>query len=176
MAKLYVRWMGAFGHGNCDLRTVLEFEINRRDTAACEEVTAFDGKLNACIPQNKRLRIGLMVDRHKIYRRFQHDCYSVYTDNGRLKAGRDGKSKYPRGAWDRRHTEAWLNAEDGSYVAGFVIYGNLERLGGKARNVIRVLSSRYNLPVYELSEKGKLTNRGVIPEKGLLPSKKGGEQ
>ncbi len=176
MAKLYIRWMGAFRRGKCDLRTTLEFEINRRDTAACEEVMAFNGRYIPCIPYNhSQVHIGCMVDNRKIYRRFKHDCHSYYVGNtGLLKNGVDGKTKGPRTAQDRHHTEAWLDAKGGCYVKGFVVYGNLECLSGKLRGPVRLLSARYNIPVYELSEKGKLVCRGVLTEKGSLPSKKGG--
>lgn len=172
MAKTFIRWMEAFGSA-LEFKESLEFEITRRDTAACEEVMTFNGKLKALVPLNhSRVKVGCLVNPARVYRRFQHDCRSKRTSDGKLVTETTGKGGEVRTADTRHHTEAWLDASKGCYVLGFVVYGNLERLDGKRRGAIRKLSTQYGLPVYELF-KGKLIDRGVISPDGAIPSKGG---
>lgn len=175
MAKTFIRWMGVFNDVP-HLERSLKYEINRRDCVACEHVMAFNGKLRALIPFNySHVRVGCLVDPQKIYRCFQHACHSYYTEDGKLKNGTSGRGSEPRTAKTMDPAEAWIDASKGSYVIGFVIYGNLERLDGKRRGAVRSLSTKHSLPIYELF-KGKLINRGIIPPRGPIPPKEGKRQ
>jgi hypothetical protein len=75
---MFVRWIGAFRKHEGGVLDSISFEMGREDPAACERIT-----------RNSRTevfaRVGLAVKPDHVYRNFQSDVWSVYTEEGQLK-------------------------------------------------------------------------------------------
>jgi hypothetical protein len=104
---MLVRWLGAFSGSQhtgsaSNLSTSLAFELARpaTDLVACEAIKR-DSKIS-------HAKIGLLISNKHVIREFKHDCWSVKTSNGGLRATRhDAPSQ---------HAEAWAKAEYSAVV------------------------------------------------------------
>ena len=137
---MYVRWMGAF-HKNTSLEESISFEMERTSVAACEHLQ----KKNQSYVW---ARVGLIIAKEGIIRRFDHDVWSLPDANnpGSLIKTRDH-------AWHSYHHEAWCKP---GFVMGIVTKIGWWTLRPKTRHSIENAAKKYNLPVYFLSSKGVL--------------------
>lgn len=143
---MYIRWLGAFNaHGHqYTLLDSLRFEFTRTTPVACESIGR--EKLSSI----NHAKVGLLLDSKAVYRRFESDCWSVYTDDGNLKNTRV-LPKYLKG----QHTEAWATPGPG-YIKGIVTKRPWWNLQGKNRKAIRTFAAEKGLPVYFLNAAGQL--------------------
>ena len=137
---MYVRWMGAF-HKNTSLEDSISFEMERTSVAACEHLQK----------KNKSYvwaRVGLVISKEGIIRRFDHDVWSLPDANnpGSLIKTRDH-------ACHSYHHEAWCKP---GFVIGIVTKIGWWTLRPKIRHSIENSAKKYTLPVYFLSSKGVL--------------------
>lgn len=138
---MYVRWLGAFHKSaSCGISESIDFEMSRSSVAACEHL------------QKKRksyvwARVGLIISKEGIIRKFDHDVWSLPDKDG------DGLEKHRDHASSSRHHEAWCKP---GFVAGIVTKIGWWSLRAKTRHSIEVSAKKYNLPVYFLSSKGVL--------------------
>lgn len=138
---MYVRWLGAFKIESRSILDSIDFEMSRSSVAACEHLQK----------KNKSYvwaRVGLMIAKEGIIRRFDHDVWSVpdRKDSESLVKTRDH-------AHGSLHHEAWCKP---GFVTGIVTKVGWWTLRPKTRKEITIASEKYNLPVYFFSSKGVL--------------------
>ena len=138
---MYVRWLGAFKIESRNIIDSIDFEMSRSSVAACEHLQK----------KNKsyvRARVGLMIAKEGIIRRFDHDVWSVpdRKDSESLVKTRDH-------AHGSLHHEAWCKP---GFVTGIVTKVGWWTLRPKTRKEITLAAEKYNLPIYFLSSKGVL--------------------
>lgn len=138
---MYVRWLGAFKKESRNILDSVDYEMHRSSVAACEHLQK----------KNKSYvwaRVGLMIDKEGIIRKFDHDVWSVpdRKDSESLVKTRDH-------AHGSLHHEAWCKP---GFVTGIVTKVGWWTLRPKTRKEITIAAKKYNLPVYFLSSKGVL--------------------
>ena len=138
---MYVRWLGAFKIESRNIIDSIDFEMSRSSVAACEH----QQKKNKSYV---RARVGLMIAKEGIIRRFDHDVWSVpdRKDSESLVKTRDH-------AHGSLHHEAWCKP---GFVTGIVTKVGWWTLRPKTRKEITLAAEKYNLPIYFLSSKGVL--------------------
>ena len=138
---MYVRWLGAFKKESRSILDSIDFEMSRTSVGACEHLQK----------KNKSYvwaRVGLMIAKEGIIRRFDHDVWSVpdRDDHESLVKTRDH-------AHGSLHHDAWCKP---GFVTGIVTKVGWWTLRPKTRKEITIAAEKYNLPVYFLSSKGVL--------------------
>ena len=139
---MYVRWLGAFHKSaSSGISESVDFEMNRTSVAACEHLQK----------KNKSYvwaRVGLIISKEGIIRRFNHDVWSLPNEN-------DPESlvKTRDHSHNSCHHEAWCKP---GFVTGIITKIGWWTLRPKSRHAIEVAAKKYNLPVYFLSSKGVL--------------------
>ena len=138
---MYVRWLGAFKKESRNILDSVDYEMHRSSVGACEHLQK----------KNKSYvwaRVGLMIDKEGIIRKFDHDVWSVpdRKDSEYLVKTRDH-------AHGSLHHEAWCKP---GFVTGIVTKVGWWTLRPKTRKEIAIAAKKYNLPVYFLSSKGVL--------------------
>ena len=138
---MYVRWLGAFKKESRNILDSVDYEMHRSSVGACEHLQK----------KNKSYvwaRVGLMIDKEGIIRKFDHDVWSVpdRKDSESLVKTRDH-------AHGSLHHEAWCKP---GFVTGIVTKVGWWTLRPKTRKEIAIAAKKYNLPVYFLSSKGVL--------------------
>ena len=119
--NIYVRWVGAFrapkneSGERYSLLDSLLYEFRTPHEVACEPIGYTDGLADANIYWHKNswdptrqgsqvnARVGLLIDRSCIIKKFRDDCWSEYDKNGHLVKTRKGKHC-------SNHSEAWTNS------------------------------------------------------------------
>lgn len=119
--NIYVRWLGAFrapkneSGERYSLLDSLLYEVRTPHEVACEPIGYTNGLADANIywyqdsedPTRQgsqvNARVGLLIDRSCITKKFRDDCWSEYDENNHLKKTRSGKRC-------SNHSEAWTNA------------------------------------------------------------------
>ena len=138
---MYIRWLGAFhksaSHG---IEESVDFEMTRTSVAACEHLQK----------KNKSYvwaRVGLIIAKEGIIRKFDHDVWSLpcSDDPDYLQKHRDRAPS--------RHHEAWCKP---GFVIGIVTKIGWWTLRAKTRHSIVAVAKKYKLPVYFLSSSGVL--------------------
>ena len=138
---MYVRWLGAFKKESRNIIDSIDFEMSRSSVAACEHLQK----------KNKSYvwaRVGLMISKEGIIRRFDHDVWSVPD-----KDNHESLVKTRDHAHGSLHHEAWCKP---GFVTGIVTKVGWWTLRPKTRKEITIAARKYNLPVYFLSSKGVL--------------------
>ena len=138
---MYVRWLGAFKVESRSILESIDFEMNRTSVAACEHLQK----------KNKSYvwaRVGLMISKEGIIRRFDHDVWSVPDRDNH-----ESLVKTRDHAHGSLHHEAWCKP---GFVTGIVTKVGWWTLRPKTRKEITIAAEKYNLPVYFLSSKGVL--------------------
>ena len=138
---MYVRWLGAFKKESRNILDSVDYEMHRSSVAACEHLQK----------KNKSYvwaRVGLMIDKEGIIRKFDHDVWSVpdRKDSESLVKTRDH-------AYGSKHHEAWCKP---GFVTGIVTKVGWWTLRPKTRKDITKAAEKYSLPIYFLSSKGVL--------------------
>lgn len=138
---MYVRWLGAFKKESRNILDSVDYEMHRSSVAACEHLQK----------KNKSYvwaRVGLMIAKEGIIRKFDHDVWSVpdRKDSESLVKTRDH-------AHGSLHHEAWCKP---GFVTGIVTKVGWWTLRPKTRKEITNAAEKYNLPIYFLSSKGVL--------------------
>ena len=138
---MYIRWLGAFKKESRNILDSVDYEMHRSSVSACEHLQK----------KNKSYvwaRVGLMIDKEGIIRKFDHDVWSVpdRKDSESLVKTRDH-------AHGSLHHEAWCKP---GFVTGIVTKVGWWTLRPKTRKEITIAAKKYNLPVYFLSSKGVL--------------------
>ena len=119
----------------------IDFEMSRSSVAACEHLQK----------KNKSYvwaRVGLMIAKEGIIRRFDHDVWSVPDRDNH-----ESLVKTRDHAHGSLHHEAWCKP---GFVTGIVTKVGWWTLRPKTRKEITIAARKYNLPVYFLSSKGVL--------------------
>ena len=138
---MYVRWLGAFKIESRNIIDSIDFEMSRSSVAACEHLQK----------KNKSYvwaRVGLMIAKEGIIRRFDHDVWSVPDRDNH-----ESLVKTRDHAHGSLHHEAWCKP---GFVTGIVTKVGWWTLRPKTRKEITIASRKYNLPIYFLSSKGVL--------------------
>ena len=138
---MYIRWLGAFRKDSISIDDSIDFEMTRTSVAACEHLQK----------KNKSYvwaRVGLMIDKEGIIRRFDHDVWSVPDRNDR-----DSLVKTRDHANNSMHHEAWCKP---GFVTGIVTKIGWWTLRPNTRKEITKAAEKYNLPIYFLNSKGVL--------------------
>ena len=138
--SIYVRWLGAFARHSTSLHESLQYELGKEsahEEAACEWIKKGE---RSHIHQ----KVGLLVPRHSIIRRFPGDVWSEYDEDGRLHT-----TQRP----NRSHTECFLTRKNG--FAGIVVKGRYvgegyHNLPKKVKSAVAFFARKYSLPVYDL--------------------------
>lgn len=135
---IYVRWLGAFRRMGT-LHQSLNYELNRRidEEVAVERIDEKSFIDHA--------RVGLLIDKKAVVKKFNGDCWSEYNVGGKL-----CKTRRPTGL----HREAWAHP---AYTAIVVSCGigrpdgeGFYNLSKKVQNTIKWYSELYNLPILNL--------------------------
>lgn len=152
---IYVRWMGAFrapknesGERYSLLESLL-YEVNNPHEVACEPVNFLQEKSGS---QVYKARIGLLIDKSCIRRKFKRDCWSEYDENGRLVVS--GKGTKLSG-----HAEAWTDSNPiylgvvikKDWIGGFY---NMKR--ETQENVRDFIEAFPEMKIYFMDDNGKL--------------------
>ena len=138
---MYVRWLGAFKKESRNIIDSIDFEMSRSSVAACEHLQK----------KNKSYvwaRVGLMISKEGIIRRFDHDVWSVPDRDNH-----ESLVKTRDHAHGSLHHEAWCKP---GFVTGIVTKVGWWTLRPKTRKEITIAARKYNLPIYFLSSKGVL--------------------
>ena len=142
-----IRWLGAYrGRGMYSLHDSLHWELeeNNREVAA----EWWDWKscqaISRCVPA----RLGLLVKKGGIIKRYFGDCYSEYRENNRLVATRRGNDH-------ESHTECFVRPRYTAIVS--LVYP--ERMRKSTLNVVREAQEQYGLPFYTVSPRWDSENR-----------------
>ena len=138
---MYVRWLGAFKIESRNIIDSIDFEMSRSSVAACEHLQK----------KNKSYvwaRVGLMIAKEGIIRRFDHDVWSVPDRDNH-----ESLVKTRDHAHGSLHHEAWCKP---GFVTGIVTKVGWWTLHPKTRKEITIAARKYNLPIYFLSSKGVL--------------------
>ena len=138
---MYIRWLGAFKKESRNILDSIDFEMARTSVAACEHLQ----KKNTSYV---RARVGLMISKEGIIRRFNHDVWSIpdRDDHESLVKTRDH-------AHGSLHHEAWCKP---GFVTGIVTKVGWWTLRPKTRKDITKAAEKYDLSIYFLSSKGVL--------------------
>lgn len=138
---MYIRWLGAFKKESRNILDSIDFEMTRTSVGACEHLQ----KKNTSYV---RARVGLMIAKEGIIRRFDHDVWSIpdRNDHESLVKTRDH-------AHGSLHHEAWCKP---GFVNGIVTKIGWWTLRPNTRKEITKAAEKYNLPIYFLSSKGVL--------------------
>lgn len=142
---IYVRWLGAFGHGK-SLEESLRFEITKaQGDFACEPISGYGSCVHA--------KVGLLVSPDRIFRNFDGDVWSVKLPPRRKRTRRKKgiflvATRKPNEAMSC-HREAWLStcSKDSAYT-GIVFCGNWKALSRMARQTILQISKETGLKIY----------------------------
>ena len=138
---MYVRWLGAFKKESRNILDSVDYEMHRSSVAACEHLQK----------KNKSYvwaRVGLMIDKEGIIRRFDHDVWSVPD-----RKNSESLVKTRDHAHGSLHHEAWCKP---GFVTGIVTKVGWWTLRPNTRKEITKASEKYDLPIYFLSSKGVL--------------------
>ena len=138
---MYIRWLGAFRKDSISIDDSIDFEMTRTSVAACEHLQK----------KNKSYiwaRVGLMIGKEGIIRRFDHDVWSVPDRNDR-----DSLMKTRDHAHNSMHHEAWCKP---GFVTGIVTKIGWWTLRPNTRKEITKAAEKYDLPIYFLNSKGVL--------------------
>jgi len=131
---MFVRWIGAFRKHEGGVLDSISFEMGREDPAACERIT-----------RNSRTevfaRVGLAVKPDHVYRNFQSDVWSVYTEEGQLKKTRNESTS--------RWKESWC--KPGGFDA-IVISTGWWTLRKNVREDIKLASAEFGLRILQLKK------------------------
>ena len=138
---MYIRWLGAFKKESRNILDSIDFEMTRTSVGACEHLQ----KKNTSYV---RARVGLMIAKEGIIRRFDHDVWSVPDRNNH-----ESLVKTRDHAHGSLHHEAWCKP---GFVTGIVTKIGWWTLRPNTRNEINKAAEKYNLPIYFLSSKGVL--------------------
>ena len=138
---MYVRWLGAFKKESRNILDSVDYEMHRSSVAACEHLQK----------KNKSYvwaRVGLMIDKEGIIRKFDHDVWSIPD-----RKNSESLVKTRDHAHGSLHHEAWCKP---GFVTGIVTKVGWWTLRPKTRKEITIAAEKYNLPIYFLSSKGVL--------------------
>jgi hypothetical protein len=163
MKKIYVRWLGAFAGRQYGLTKSINFEMARKDEAACEPLFKANHKVRSGVAYLGQ--VGLILHENAIFRNFKKDTWSFYgtdankgcsdakkdQDHSRLYARRQNKYS--------NHGEAWAHMSNA--VIGFVVYGSVCELQKERRNALLNAVRKFNMPLYELTRSGELIRKEV---------------
>ena len=122
-----VRWLGAFGRGE-SIHAALLWELTQ--TERCELAA------EPCLPNESgiRSRVGLLVKRSAVVKRFNGDCWSI-VEGASLK-----KTRNPRcSPW---HREVWVRPE---YTA--IVCKDWHTLSSQVRRTVAWFARAHRLPV-----------------------------
>ena len=138
---MYVRWLGAFKKESRNILDSVDYEMHRSSVAACEHLQK----------KNKSYvwaRVGLMIDKEGIIRKFDHDVWSIPD-----RKNSESLVKTRDHAHGSLHHEAWCKP---GFVTGIVTKVGWWTLRPKTRKEITIAAEKYNLPIYFLSSNGVL--------------------
>ena len=146
--KLYIRWIGAYGYSKEGLKESLNYEFTSVSEKACEFISKSR-------PSGiDHVRIGLIFDKGDVVKRFDGDCWSLRNQWGLLE---------PTRLYDHlslMHTEAFLRQESRPTAIVIKSYNNeggLLSLKKETRLTLIDIAKQYNVPIYVLNRKCKLT-------------------
>lgn len=140
---MIVRWLGAFRKGTSPLQESLQWEIKNSKKSSTGEFAA--EILKKGISQVNHSNIGLLVSNKAIVKRFNGDCWSEKAENGKLV-----KTRNPKEA-KSSHLECWINP-----VYKGIVIKNYSNIKATSRRVCYNVAKNNNLPVFSLSNNGKL--------------------
>ena len=138
---MYIRWLGAFKKESRNILDSIDFEMARTSVAACEHLQ----KKNTSYV---RARVGLMISKEGIIRRFNHDVWSIPDRNDH-----ESLVKTHDHAHGSLYHEAWCKP---GFVTGIVTKVGWWTLRPKTRKDITKAAEKYDLSIYFLSSKGVL--------------------
>ena len=143
----YVRWLNAFGGYGYSLKAKIEFEMTRKDEAACEAIHS-ESRIAS------KGSIGVLLNKEAIFRTFKSDCWSFYGQDlsKHRKARKDQDPKRLYTAEPNRHSnhnEAWAHMDKA--IVGIVVNQmNIWELSSERRNTLLNASRKYGIAVYRL--------------------------
>lgn len=151
MGKIYIRWMNLYAGRDIPLKKVLQFELVRKDEAACEPVQAYRSGIA------KSGMVGVIIRNEAIIKEFRSDCWSRYGERSR---GEDPTRLY-RGSLNSkgRYGEAFAKMQNA--VIGIVVFGGFAELRQDKRNTVVKFAKANNLPVFRLTNKGGLVKEAL---------------
>lgn len=150
----YIRWLGAFrapkkesGERYSLLESLL-YEVENPHQVAVEPINLVDYKVGSKI---YRAKIGLLVNRRSIKRKFKHDVWSEYGEDGRLhQTGKGNHFSY--------HAEAWTS--DRPEFEGIVFKDSLDTYFQARKDIQHAVSEFLSLHpemnVFVLNAEGKI--------------------
>ena len=137
---MIVRWLGAF-RSSPSLMEALDWEMkNSSAEIAAEEFLYGNGAI-------RHARVGLLINKENVVRRFPGDVWSERGTNGRLIPTRHSFSV------PGRHTEVFC--KPGKFSA-IVLKEHYSRLKKEIQEAVYTASEKYNLPIVYIN------NRGII--------------
>jgi hypothetical protein len=165
MKKVYIRWLGSLDGFKYEfseeadtyvkvgrlhsLKSSFEFELSRKDEAACELLVKENGKLTTKL--GKTSKVGLAIRAENVFREFRSDVWSYYGQT-KDEYSRQHKTQNPERLYfgemtSDREKECW--AHMGNAVSAIIVYGKLNELRNDYRQSVIAASRRHGLPIWQ---------------------------